>query len=117
MTSVKVVDSLILFRLKPSDELVRIPLTVELYLGSRMQRIGRIEVVTRAFVAGAGTHIWVAGAVTATGTGGRGSTIGGFAVESDYPQLLFSQECPAAAAGNWAISISQPCQFSNRQAH
>ena len=109
MTSVEIVGSLVFFRHKPSDELMRIPLTVELNLGSRMQRVGRIEVITSVCVAGA--------VISVSGTGRRGSTMDGFAVESDCPQLLFSQECPAAAAGNWTIRVSQPCQFSNWQAN
>lgn len=99
MTSVEIVSGLAFFRLEPPDDLVGISMAVELDLGPRMQRVRRIE------------------AAAVNGTGGRGSTMGGSAVESDCPQLMFSQECPAAAAGNWAISVSQPCQFSNWQAH
>ena len=112
MTSVEIVGDLVFIWLKPSVELVRIPLAVELDLGSRVQRIGRIEVIAITTGTGTGT-----GTGITTGTGGRGSTMGGSAVESNCPQLLFSQECPAAAAGNWAIGVSQPCQFSNWQAH
>ena len=89
MTSVEIVGVFAFFRLEPVNNLVRVTLAVEFDLGTRMQRVGRVEV----------------GAIV-TGTVRRGSTVGRSAVESDCPQLLFGQECPAAAAGNWAIGVS-----------
>jgi hypothetical protein len=100
VTSIEIVSGLAFFRLEPPDDLVGISMAVELDLGPWMQRARRIEAVAAV-----------------NGTGGRGSAMDGSAVESDCPQLVFSQECPAATAGNWAISVSQPCQFSNWQAH
>ena len=95
MAGIEITGRFLVRRFVPGDQLVRISLAVKFNLRTRVQPFGQRENVSsfrrRVFVS------W-----------------GGFAMESDSPQLSLCKERPAATAGDGTIGISQSSEFTDR---
>ncbi|MEE8046886.1 MAG: hypothetical protein V3T49_08600, partial [Dehalococcoidia bacterium] len=102
MASVEIIGRLAFFGLEPVLQLVAVALTVQLYLRPRVKTV-------RCF--------WRESVPVVVRREGRVCALGGFVMKSDCPQLLLGQECPAAAAGDWAIGITESGEFADRQSH